>query len=222
MKLFRMSVHAPTRLWTAAVAGLLLTAPAADGQVRGLPLFFDPTFSFDTRAGGDVGNGGELGGLVWSLGATRLFLVGNCKRLAVSAAGGLWHPPGDGADDGFNGGATVSYLVNACPEFTSQPNPTMRLVGGGGLTRAAGRTVWNAPVGAEIGYMLEVGVFKVEPWATLRAHWLESPVTDGRSTWRAGLSLGLNVGMGAKFGLRGAADFGTGRTGFGGGLSYWW
>jgi hypothetical protein len=216
-----LSDSARFRPWMTVLAGLLAAATPAGAQVRGLPLFFDPTFSFDTRAGADVGNGGELRGFVWSVGATRLFLVGNCKKLAVSAAGGLWHPPGDGSD-GFNGGATVSYLINPCPEFTSQPNPTVRIVGGGGLTRAGGRTVWNAPLGAEIGYMLEVGLVRLEPWASLRAHWLQSPITEDRSTWRGGLSLGFNFGVASVLGIRGAADFGTGRTGFGGGLSYWW
>jgi hypothetical protein len=214
-----MSNHGFPRLCT-ALAALLFAAPVAAAQVRGLPLFFDPTYSFDTRLGADVGNGGELGGFVWAVSGSHLFLVGNCKKLGVSAAGGLWHPAGEGAE-GFNGGATVSYLLNPCPEFTSVPNPTVRLFGGGGLTRAPGRTVWNVPIGAQIGYMLEIPVGRVEPWAALRAHWLESPATD-RSTWRVGFSLGFDFGVASLVGIRGAADFGTGRTGFAGGVSYWW
>jgi hypothetical protein len=66
---------------------------------------------------------------------------------------------------------------------------------------------------------------------TARAHYLESPRTEGSSTWRLGLSLGLDLAMQPKQdaeepklkpALRAAADFGTGRTGFGGGISLWW
>jgi hypothetical protein len=189
--------------------------------VRGLPLFFDPTYSFQTRAGIDVGDGGELGGVVWAVGASHLFPIGNCDRLMLSAAGGGWHPSGD-RSGGLNLGATASYLLNPCPDPRSTPNPTYRLVAGGGWTRAEGRSVVNVPLGAQLGYMFEWGVVRLEPWASLRAHYLESPVTEGEATWRLGCSLGLNIGGASILGARAAADFGTGRFGFGGGLSLWW
>ena len=206
---------------TAAIAICALSAPAAHAQVRGLPLFFDPTYSYETRLGVDAGNGGDLGGFVWALSASRLFHVGNCARLAVSAAGGLWHPSGD-QSDGFNGGLSASYLVNPCPSPLSSPNPTVRAVIGGGWTSVDGRTVLNLPLGGEIGYMIETAVARVEPWATLRAHYLEPTGPDGNSTWRAGLSIGLNVGVASTAGGRVAVDFGSGRTGVGGGISLWW
>ena len=198
-----------------------LWATAAHAQVRGLPLFFDPTYSFTSRVGADIGNGGELDGFVWAFGASHLIGIGNCDRLALSGAGGTWNPPGD-RSGGFNGGVTVSYLLNACPGPLSVPNPTYRLVGGGGLTRAEGRMIFNAPLGLQAGYMLEWAVARVEPWITARAHYLESPRTEGRSTWRIGVSTGLNLGVASVVGVRVAADFGTGRFGIGGGLSYWW
>lgn len=214
-------IHALSRHWSAALVACSLSAPAAQAQVRGLPFFFDPTYSYQYRAGIDVGNGGELGGVVWTVGASRLFPIGNCTKLAVSAAGGAWHPP-DNRSDGLNLGATGSYLLNPCPRPLSSPNPTYRLVAGGGLTRADGRSVLNVPLGAQVGYMLEWAVARVEPWATLRAHYLESPVTEDQATWRLGLSVGLNIGVASTLGARAAADFGTGRVGFGGGLSLWW
>jgi len=183
-------------------------------------LFFDPTYSYETRFGIDAGNGGDLGGFVWALSGSRLFYVGNCAKLAVSAAGGLWHPSGD-QSDGFNGGVTASYLVNPCPSSLSSPNPTVRAVLGGAWTRVDGRTVLNVPLGGEIGYMIETAVARVEPWATLRAHYLEPTGPDGRSTWRAGLSIGLNVGVASTAGGRIAVDFGSGRTGVVGVLSLW-
>ena len=70
--------------------------------------------------------------------------------------------------------------------------------------------------------MIETAVARVEPWASLRAHYLEPTGPDGRSTWRAGLSIGLNVGVASTAGGRVAVDFGSGRTGVGGGLSLWW
>jgi hypothetical protein len=211
------------RTLTAGLALALgaLWAPAADAQVRGLPLFFDPTYSYETRFGVDAGNGAELGGFVWALSASRLFHVDNCARLGVSAAGGLWHRPGE-ANESFNGGLNASYLLNPCPTPLSTPNPTFRIVLGGGWTRVDGRTAVNVPLGGEIGYMVETAVARVEPWATLRAHYLEPTGPNGNSTWRAGLSLGLNVGVASSWGGRIAVDFGTGRTGVGGGLSLWW
>lgn len=206
----------------AALALCALSAPAVHAQARGLPLFYDPTYSYETRAGLDVGNGGELGGFVWALSASRLFNVGNCPKLAVSAAGGLWHPPGEEPPDGFNGGLTASYLVSPCPRPLSAPNPTVRAVIGGGWTSVDGRTVINVPVGGEIGYMFETAVARVEPWATLRAHYLEPTGPDGSSTWHARLSLGLNVGVSSAAGGRIAVDFGSGSIGVGGGLSFWW
>jgi hypothetical protein len=209
-----------SRHCTVALIACICAAPAAQAQVRGLPLFFDPLYSYQTRAGADVGDGGELGGVVWAVGASHLFATGNCDGLALSVAGGAWHPSGD-RPDGLNLGATASYLLSPCPEPLSAPNPTYRVVAGGGLTRADGRSVMNVPLGAQLGYMFEWGVVRLEPWTTARAHYLESPVTEGESTWRLGLSVGLNIGVASVAGGRAAADFGTGRVGFGGGLSLW-
>jgi hypothetical protein len=214
--------NATTRHLTAAIALCALSATAAHAQVRGLPLFFDPTYSYETRLGVDAGNGGELGGFVWALSASRLFYIGNCPKLAVSAAAGLWHPADEEISDGFNGGLTASYLMNPCPTTLSTPNPTVRAVIGGGWTRVNDRTALNVPIGGEVGYMIETAVARVEPWAGLRAHYLEPTGPDGSSTWRAGLSLGLNVGVASSAGGRIAVDFGSGRTGVGGGLSLWW
>jgi hypothetical protein len=82
--------------------------------------------------------------------------------------------------------------------------------------------VVNVPLGAQLGYMFEWGLVRLEPWATLRAHYLESLFTEDQSTWRLGFSVGLNIGGASILGGRAAADFGTGRFGLGGGLSLWW
>jgi hypothetical protein len=206
---------------TAVLSLCALSAPAAHAQARGLPLYFDPTYSYETRLGVDAGNGGDLGGFVWAISASRLFYVGACPKVAVTAAGGLWHPSGD-QSDGFNGGLTASYLVNPCHPRAPRPNPTVRAVLGGGWTRVDGRTVLNVPVGGEVGYRFETDRAQIEPWASLRAHYLEPTGPDGSSTWRAGLSLGLNVGVARSWGGRAAVDFGSGRTGFGLGASLWW
>jgi hypothetical protein len=201
----------------------------AVAQVRGLPFFNDATYSFDTRTGVDVGDGGELGGFTWVASATHLFQTGNCKRPAVSAGIGSWSPSG-ATSGGVNLGASVSYLVNPCPYPQSAPTPAIRLAAGAGVTWAEGRSFLNVPLGVQVGQPLDVPVFRVEPWVTVRGHYLESPRTEGSSTWRLGVSLGLDLSMQPKEGpepklkpaLRAAADFGTGRTGWGGGLSLWW
>ena len=219
--------RAPRRLLVACV---LLPSGTAGAQVRGLPFFNDATYSFDTRTGVDIGNGGELGGFTWAASATRLIQTGNCKRPAVSAGIGSWSPSGPAAG-GVNLGASVSYLVNPCPYPQSEPTPTIRVAGGAGLTHAEGRSFLNVPLGVQVARAFDdVAVFRVEPWVTARAHYLESPRTEGSSTWRLGLSVGLDLAMQPKEGpeprlkpaLRAAADFGTGRTGFGGGISLWW
>jgi hypothetical protein len=208
-----------------------LTSPIATAaaQVRGLPFFNDATYSFDTRTGVDVGDGGELGGFTWAVGATHLFQTGNCKRPAVSAGIGSWSPSGP-ASGGVNLGASVSYLVNPCPYPQSEPTPAIRVAAGGGVTWSEGRSTLNVPLGVQVAQPLHIPVFRVEPWVTVRTHYLESPKTEGSSTWRLGVSLGLDLSMQPKEGpeptlkpaLRAAADFGTGRTGFGGGISLWW
>lgn len=203
----------------------------AAAQVRGLPFFNDATYSFDTRTGVDIGDGGELGGFAWAVSATRLFQTGNCKRPAVSAGIGSWSPSGP-ASGGVNLGASVSYLLNPCPYPQSAPTPTIRLAAGAGLTDAEGRSFINVPLGIQVARAFdEVAVFRLEPWVTARAHYLESPRTEGSSSWRLGVSVGLDLAMQPKQdaeapklkpALRAAADFGTGRTGFGGGISLWW
>ena len=208
--------------WAAALALCALSAPAAHAQaVRGLPLFFDPTYSYETRFGLDVGNGADLGGVVWALSASHRFFVDGCASLAVTAAGGVWHRPGE-ANESFNGGLNASYRLNPCRGGPTGPNPTMRLVFGGGWTRVDGRTAVNVPLGGEIGYLYQTGGAQIEPWAALRAHYLEPTGTNGNSSWRTGLSLGLNFGVASSWGGRVALDFGTGRTGVSGGVSRWW
>jgi len=231
------SMHAPSSprsRWRPRLIVLLACAVPPTGtaaaQVRGLPFFNDATYSFDTRTGVDIGDGGELGGFTWAVSATRLFQTGNCKRPAVSAGIGSWSPSGP-ASGGVNLGASVSYLVNPCPYPQSEPTPTIRLAAGAGLTHAEERSFLNVPLGVQVARAFDnVAVFRVEPWVTVRAHYLESPRTEGSSTWRLGVSLGLDLAMQPKQGpepklkpaLRAAADFGTGRTGFGGGISLWW
>jgi hypothetical protein len=206
------------------VGSIALTSVArvSQAQARGFPRFFDPSYSYGTRIGLDVSDGAELGEGAWALGASHLFFVGNCPRVAISGAGGTWNPRGDAPSGKLNLGASASYLLNACPRPTSQPNPTFRLVAGAGLTRAVDRTIANLPLAAEVGYLIEIAAARVEPWAATRVHYLESPTTAGKSTWRIGVSTGLNVGLAGSAGLRFAADFGTGGgVGFGGGASIW-
>ena len=123
---------------TATIAICALSAPAAHAQVRGLPLFFDPTYSYETRFGIDAGNGGDLGGFVWALSGSRLFYVGNCAKLAVSAAGGLWHPSGD-QSDAFNGGQVRRTWSIPVPVPCHRPTPLSEpsSVAGGPASMAA-------------------------------------------------------------------------------------
>jgi hypothetical protein len=116
---------------TAVLALCALSASAARAQVRGLPLYFDPTYSYETRLGVDAGNGGDLGGFVWAISASRLFYVGACPKVAVTAAGGLWHPSGE-QSDGFNGGLTASTPATRALRAPIRPSAPYSAAGGRG------------------------------------------------------------------------------------------
>ncbi len=207
------------RLLTFAL--LAVVAPPARAQLRGLPVFFDPTYSYDGRIGVDVGHGGESDGFTIVGGGSHLFYAGNCKRIALSAAAGIWNPPGGDFETGFNGGGTASFLLNSCPRPTSVANPTVRFIAGAGIVRTGDRNVANVPLGVGIGYMFPIGIARIEPWATPRIHYRESLTIPGESEWNVAFSLGANVGVGAIAGLRVAADCCEGGIGGGYGFSLW-
>ena len=201
-----------------ACLALALARPAA-AQLRGMPVFFDPTYSFDTRVGLDIGHGGEADGLALALGATHLFLTGNCKRVALSGGAGTFNPPGEpGA--GFNAGVLGSVLLNPCPFPTSIANPTLRAFAGAGLVRVDGSTAVNVPVGVGAGYLLEFPIARIELWATPRVHFRERIAAEG-STWDFAVSGGLDIGAGGIGGVRVALDCCEGGLGAGYGLSLW-
>jgi hypothetical protein len=209
------------RLLGAVLLGASAATSGATAQVRALPVFFDPTYSFTSRIGVDIGHGGESDGFTAVASAGRLFYVGNCARLAATVMAGMWNPPGGGFDAELNAGAKVSYLLNPCPSAFSTPNPTFRLFAGGGLTRVGGRSVFNVPLGIGLGYMLTVPIGRIEPWVTPRLHYRESLMTPGESSWDVAVSGGINIGAGAIAGLRLSADCCEGGVGGGYGFSLW-
>lgn len=201
-----------------AAAALAVAAPAP-AQLRGLPIFFDPSYSWDTRVGIDVGHGGEADGLAVAATASHLFLTGNCKRIALSGGAGIFDPRGD-ADAAFNAGGLASVLLNPCPFPTSVANPTFRLFTGAGMVRTGGRTVANVPVGIGAGYLLEVPIGRIELWTTPRAHYRERIARPGDG-WDFAMSAGIDIGVGAVAGLRVGLDCCEGGVGGGYGLSLW-
>lgn len=218
-----MPAAAPTRPYPRsallAAAALAVAAPAP-AQLRGLPVFFDPSYSWDTRVGIDVGHGGEADGLAVAATASHLFLTGNCKRIAVSGGAGIFDPRGD-ADPAFNAGGSASVLLNPCPFPTSVPNPTFRLFAGAGMVRTGGRSVANVPVGIAAGYLLEVPIGRIELWTTPRAHYRERIAGARSDGWDFAVSAGLDIGVGAVAGLRAGLDCCEGGVGGGYGLSLW-
>jgi hypothetical protein len=208
-----------------ALAALLLAASvvspmALHGQFRGLPVFFDPTDSYDTRAGIDVGHGGEAGGSAAVASASHLFRVGNCRRLAVSGGAGVLNPEGGGTDANPMAGALGSVLLNPCPSPLSVSTLTFRAFAGAGAVRIDDRTVADAPIGLAAGYMLPIAVIRVELWATPRVHYRQPLARSGDSRWDFALSSGLNLGV-KGIGGRVALDCCEDGVGMGYGLSAW-
>ncbi|HYH80096.1 MAG TPA: hypothetical protein VEX86_09865 [Longimicrobium sp.] len=210
----------------AFVALLLAAAPAvspspARGQLRGLPVFFDPTYSYDTRAGVDVGHGGEAGGTAIAVTASRLYQTGNCKRVAVSGGVGTLNPRGGDFETHLMAGALASVLVNPCPRPTSISNPTFRVFAGAGAVHGENGTVADLPIGVGAGYMVPLAIGRIEVWATPRAHYRGSLPPLGHRGWDFAVSGGLNIGVASLGGVRAALDCCEGGVGVGYGFSLW-
>ncbi|MGH2627218.1 MAG: hypothetical protein ACRDHY_11260, partial [Anaerolineales bacterium] len=180
----------PRCLPLASLAGLALSTPS-DAQVRGMPVFFPATYAYSTRVGVDVAHGGEMDGLVVAGGMEHLSYVGNCARIGLSGAAGIWNPPGGAFDAQFTAGAGISYLGNSGPRPNSVPNPEIRVMAGGGLTRVGGRTVWTVPLGLGVGYLANIPIGRIQPWATLRVQYRESLTVPGESAWDLAFSVGV-------------------------------
>lgn len=203
------------------VASLNVATARVNAQVRNLPVFFEPSYSYDGRIGIDVGHAGEADGFTVVAGGSYLFYVGNCRRVALTASAGIWNPPGGDFEAQFNGGAAASVLVNPCPSPLTVSNTTVRVIAGAGIVRSDGRNVVNVPLGIGVGYMLPVPIFRVEPWVTPRIHYRESLLAAGDSEWDFAFSIGTNIGLGATAGLRVALDCCEGGVGGSYGLSLW-
>jgi hypothetical protein len=155
------------------------------------------------------------------LSGSRLFLVGNCKRIAVSGGAGTLNPRGDGFETDFMAGALASVLVNPCPRPNSVANPTFRAFAGTGVVWVDGRRVANVPIGLGAGYMLPLPIARVEFWATPRAEYREAIAPLGDSSWDFAVSGGIDVGIGGRAGLRAALDCCERGIGGGYGVSLW-
>jgi hypothetical protein len=208
-----------------AAVSCAASAGHAHAQLRGLPVFFDPTDSYDTRVGIDAGHWGEAGGTAAAVTATHLFRAGNCRRYALSAGAGALNPAG-GATDAFPmAGALGSVLLNPCPRPTSVSPLTVRAFAGAGAVRVHGRTAADVPLGVGAGYVLPFAAVRIEPWITPRAEYRQalSPVAPDR--WDFAVSAGVDLGSGALlgrgWGARIAVDCCRGGASLGYGISRW-
>jgi len=215
------AIKAPFRRLGLASCASLVFSSTGSSQVRGMPVFFPATYAYSTRVGIDLAHGGEADGLVVVGGMEHLAYIGNCARLGGSAAAGFWNPPEGDFDAEFTAGIGVSYLVNSCPRPTSVPNPEIRLMGGSGMISVDGRTVWNVQLGVGVGYLAEIPIGRIQPWATPRVEYRESLTTPGESAWDFAFSAGVTIGVGATAGVRVGANCCESGLGMGYGLSLW-
>jgi len=171
-------------------------------QVRGLPTFFEPSFGYHTRLGFDIGWWGETGGTTLSVNAAHQFYVGNCERVAL----GVYVNAHDalGGSNLLHGAAvSTSVMVLPCPMANSIVNPSLWIIGGAGAVSFAGSRRMNALIGLGAGYILdEFAVVKIEPHVTAAMHYRGLPEFLDEPSWKPDFSLGLNLGVGAGFGIR--------------------
>lgn len=209
-----------TRVAVVLMIGLLSAAPL-HGQLRGQAPPYHQTYGYGTRLGVGFGHAGEVDGTNWSISAGRLFPAGMCDKLAVSAEAGAWNPPGAGTTRRGTGGAAISWLLNACPHFTSIPNPTLRLYVGGGATSLPDGLSWHVPIGVSIGWKAEVAGAYLEPWILPRLHYRQALDGSGDGAWFGAGSLGVIIGWSGRAGLHAALDCCHGGAGGSYGFSVW-
>lgn len=188
------------------------------GQVRGLPIFFEPTYPYDARVGLDFGHGGELDGLTLVAGGSLQFAPGNCNRFSISGSTGLWNPEGP-EEARLTAGFGGQLLLNPCDDPLSVSAITFRLVTGGGIIRYEGSNAWSVPIGVGAGWKLPIPIAHLEPWIVPHALWRERQAGGG--VWTGALSLGFNLGVGELFGLRAGAQCCAGGVAGAYGLSFW-
>jgi hypothetical protein len=200
-------------------AGFALVHSAAAAQVRGMPIFFEPAYPYDARAGIDIGHGGETDGFTMVAGASVHFAPGNCRRFSLAGSGGFWNPPGP-TSARFTGAAGVQVLINPCPSPLHVSAITFRLITGLGIVDGEESAAWSAPVGIGAGWKLAVPIAHLEPWIVPHMVYRES-LGNGDSRWTTSLSLGFNVGVGELLGLRIGTQCCIGGLAAAYGLSLW-
>jgi len=213
--------------WFAAIHAL--TPLALDAQVRGQPVWFEPAYAYDARAGIDAGHFGETDGSTITAGGSWQIWAGNCRRFSVAAAGGVVNPGGP-AGARFTGGAGVQTLLNACPSPLSVSPVTFRFVTGAGLVRGDGASAWSVPIGIGLGWKLPFPVVQIEPWVVPHALYREplrgaasgaGGAGERRGSWTGAISAGFTFGLGEMGGVRVAGTCCRGGVGLGYGLSLW-
>jgi hypothetical protein len=199
-----------SRLRGLALAAAVLALPAAAGaQVRGGPLFFESTYGYASRLGVEVGHGGELDGVSFLAVGAHHFGVGSRRRLAFSAAAGVWDPAGHGAR--FSGAVGAQFRVDGLRRRIGRVSRlTVRAITGLGVVSDAGRARWSVPIGIGAGYRLAYPVVHIEPWLVPHLVWMQrssagsgdAALPSGGDAWKAAISAGVTVGAGKILGLR--------------------
>ena len=204
---------------------------ALPAQVRGQPVWFEPAYAYDARAGIDAGHFGETDGSTITAGGSWQIWAGNCRRFSISAAGGVLNPGGP-AGTRFTGAAGAQILLNPCPSPLSVSPVTFRFVTGAGLVRGDGVSVWSVPIGIGLGWKVPIPVAQIEPWVVPHVLYREplrlasSGSGEGSGerrggSWTGALSAGFTFGLGEVGGLRVAGTCCRGGVGLGYGLSLW-
>jgi hypothetical protein len=193
-------------------------------QVRGLPLFFESTYGHAGTLGVELGHGGELGGVSVLAAGSYHIRIGFSRRIALSAAAGVWDPRN--GDPRFIGAAGLQVLLNRCPRVGCVSDLTFRVVTGVGVVNDAGRATWSAPIGIGAGWKLPLAVVHLEPWIVPHLIWLQKSQAGGAlpldgDSWKAAVSAGVTLGVGGVAGFRVAAECCVGGLGMGYSLSYW-
>ncbi|MCI0436231.1 MAG: hypothetical protein L0271_21700 [Gemmatimonadetes bacterium] len=205
-----------------------ISADTAEAQVRGQPVYFEPAYAYDARAGIDASHFGETGGSTITASGSVQIWAGNCRRFSISGAAGIVNPRGPiGAR--FTGAAGAQVLLNPCPSPLSVSVLTFRFVTGAGLVRGDGESAWNVPIGLGAGWKVEFPVVQIEPWVVIHGLYRQplrdgeaSEEEDGRSaSWTGVVSAGLTFGLGEIAGLRAAGTCCKGGIGLGYGVSLW-